>query len=123
MFLPFGLAGLAALAQQLVPLGVDPFDQDGMADVVRTAMKMPGVKVILARQECAIQAQRLGKQSGPVVKVVEENCNLCKLCLMATGCSAISLGMEAVEIDPELCYGCGICVDSCHREALIQEAA
>jgi indolepyruvate ferredoxin oxidoreductase alpha subunit len=79
--------------------------------------------VVLARQECAIQAQRQGKQGGGVVRVVEENCNLCKLCLMATGCSAITLGTSAIEIDPELCYNCGICVDTCHRDALVQEAA
>jgi indolepyruvate ferredoxin oxidoreductase, alpha subunit len=55
--------------------------------------------------------------------VIEENCNLCKLCLMVTGCSAITLGADTVEIETDLCYGCGICVDSCHREALVQEAA
>jgi indolepyruvate ferredoxin oxidoreductase, alpha subunit len=100
---------------------IDPFKLDESSEVIRQAMKLPGVKVVLARQECAIQAQRLGKQAG-MVKVVEENCNLCKLCLMATGCSALSLGANAIEIDPELCYGCGICIETCNREALIEEA-
>ncbi|MDR3573161.1 MAG: thiamine pyrophosphate-dependent enzyme [Anaerolineaceae bacterium] len=100
---------------------IDPFKLEESSEVIRQAMKLPGVKVVLARQECAIQAQRLGKQAG-MVKVVEENCNLCKLCLMATGCSALSIGANAIEIDSELCYGCGICIETCNREALIEEA-
>ena len=36
---------------------VDPFDLDGMAKVLQDALKLPGVKVLLARQECAIPAR------------------------------------------------------------------
>ncbi len=100
---------------------IDPFKLEESSEVICQAMKLPGVKVVLARQECAIQAQRMGKQAG-IVRVVEENCNLCKLCLMATGCSALSIGADAIEIDSELCYGCGICIETCNREALIEEA-
>ncbi|TDA66035.1 MAG: hypothetical protein D9V45_03565 [Chloroflexi bacterium] len=101
---------------------VDPFDVEETAGVIHQAMTLPGVKVVLARQECAIQAQRQGKQAGKV-RVVEENCNLCKLCLMVTGCSAFSLGANAIEIDPELCYGCGVCIETCHHDALVAEEA
>ena len=100
---------------------IDPFKLEESSEIIRQAMKLPGVKVVLSRQECAIQAQRLGKQTV-TVKVVDENCNLCKLCLMATGCSALSIGANAIEIDPELCYGCGICIETCNREALVEEA-
>ncbi len=100
---------------------VDPFELEETTEVIRQALTLPGVKVVLARQECAIQAQRQGKQAGKV-RVVEENCNLCKLCLMVTGCSAFSIGAAAIEIDPELCYGCGICIETCHHDALVAEA-
>jgi len=99
---------------------IDPFKLEESSEVIRQAMKLPGVKVVLSRQECAIQAQRMGKQVGKV-KVIEENCNLCKLCLMETGCSALNIGANAIEIDPELCYGCGICIETCNRKALIEE--
>lgn len=99
---------------------VDPFEVEKATGVIRQAMTLPGVKVVLARQECAIQAQRQGKQAGKV-RVVAENCNLCKLCLMVTGCSAFSLGAAAIEIDPELCYGCGVCIETCHHDALVAE--
>jgi len=100
---------------------IDPFKIKASVEVISQAMQLPGVKVVLARQECAIQAQR---QTGIIgkIRVVEENCNLCKLCLMITGCSAFSLGSSSIKIDPELCYGCGVCVETCNREALIEEA-
>jgi indolepyruvate ferredoxin oxidoreductase alpha subunit len=100
---------------------VDPFNLEDTTEVIHKAMTLPGVKVVLARQECAIQAQRQGKQAGRV-RLVEENCNLCKLCLMITGCSAINIGSNTIEITPELCYGCGICIATCNRDALVEEA-
>ncbi|MCX6054847.1 MAG: thiamine pyrophosphate-dependent enzyme [Chloroflexi bacterium] len=100
---------------------MDPFKLDEATEVIRQAISLPGVKVVLARQECAIQAQRLGKQAGKV-RVVTENCNLCKLCLMVTGCPAFNIGENAIKINPELCYGCGICIKICNRNALEVEA-
>ncbi len=100
---------------------VDPFEVEQTAEVIRQAMSLPGVKVVLARQECAIQSLRQGKLAGKVA-VIAENCNLCKLCLMVTGCAALNLGDQAIEIDAELCNGCGVCVENCHREALAWEA-
>lgn len=110
---------------QLVPaLGVehffvvDPFDLDGTTAAIQQALTLPGVKVVLSRQECAIQAQRRGRKAGSV-RVVPENCNLCKLCITLTGCPAIDLGAEAVVMDPALCYGCGLCAQVCNRDALV----
>ncbi len=97
---------------------VDPFNLDETTAAIQQALTLPGVKVVLSRQECAIQAQRRGRRAG-AVRVVPENCNLCKLCIMLTGCPAIDLGTEAVVIDPALCYGCGLCAQVCNRDALV----
>ena len=43
---------------------VDPFDLDDMAKVMQHALELPGVKVLLARQECAIPAKRRGVDAG-----------------------------------------------------------
>jgi indolepyruvate ferredoxin oxidoreductase alpha subunit len=96
---------------------VDPFDLDATASAIQSALTKPGVKVLLARQECVIPARRRGLSAGEI-KVIAENCNLCKLCITLTGCMAISLGEDTVIIDPEQCYGCGLCVDACHRDAI-----
>jgi indolepyruvate ferredoxin oxidoreductase alpha subunit len=97
---------------------VDPFDLDQTAETIQKALKLPGVKVVLARQECVIPARRRGLEAGKV-EVVVENCNLCKLCISVTGCLAIDLGEGTVVIDPDLCYGCGLCAAACNRDAIL----
>jgi indolepyruvate ferredoxin oxidoreductase alpha subunit len=116
------------LAKIVPALGVeqfwvaDPFAVDEMAQTLQAAFALPGVKVVLARQECVIPALRRGGRAGHT-RVVEENCNLCKLCITITGCPAITLGEEAIEIDAALCYGCGLCAATCNRDAILTEAA
>lgn len=101
---------------------VDPFDLERTTAVIQQALALPGVKVILARQECAIQAGRRGLRAGRV-RVVPENCNLCRVCVLQTGCPALELGTEAIAIDPALCYGCGLCAQVCQRGAIQREEA
>ncbi|MCX6094714.1 MAG: 4Fe-4S binding protein, partial [Candidatus Bipolaricaulota bacterium] len=48
-----------------------------------------GVKVVLARRECAIQARRRGVAGA--IAFDEAKCVLCKRCLKVTGCPALSL--------------------------------
>ncbi len=99
---------------------MDPFDYEGSIAILREAIAAPGVKVVLARQECAIQAQRRGLKAGKVT-VLADKCTLCKRCIIVTGCPALTLGEEAVEIDPALCYGCGLCAAVCPFDALLWE--
>jgi indolepyruvate ferredoxin oxidoreductase alpha subunit len=98
---------------------IDPFDLESATAAVQEALTLPGVKVLLARQECAIQSSRHGKLAG-LVQVDAEKCNLCKLCIMQTGCPAIDIGEESVMIDPSLCDGCGLCAEVCNLEALVR---
>jgi indolepyruvate ferredoxin oxidoreductase alpha subunit len=100
---------------------IDPFDLDASAATIQQALALPGVKVVLSRRECAIQTQRRGLRAGQV-RVIAENCNLCKLCITRTGCPAIALGEETIVIDPALCTGCTLCAQVCKREAIEQEA-
>ena len=113
---------------QIVPaLGVehffviDPFDLEGSTTTIQRALTLPGVKVVLSRQECAIQAQRRGLRAGQI-QVIAENCTLCKRCITVTGCPAIDIGEEAIVVDATLCYGCGLCADVCNLEAIVKEA-
>ena len=101
---------------------VDPFQVDDMARTLQGALELPGVKVLLARQECSMPALRRGDRAGQTT-VLNENCNLCKLCITITGCLAITLGEDAIEIDPALCYGCGLCAAVCNRDAIQVGAA
>jgi indolepyruvate ferredoxin oxidoreductase alpha subunit len=101
---------------------IDPFDLEASTATVQEALTLPGVKVILSRQECAIQAQRRGLHAG-VVRGIPENCILCKRCIRVTGCPAIDIGEESIIIDPDLCYGCGLCAQVCPHEAIVREDA
>lgn len=96
---------------------VDPFDFDATAATIQQALKLPGVKVVLARQECVMPALRRGENAGQA-RIVDDNCNNCKLCIAVTGCLALSVGDDKVIIDPELCYGCGLCAAACNRDAI-----
>jgi indolepyruvate ferredoxin oxidoreductase alpha subunit len=95
----------------------DPFELDETAAVVEEALALPGVKVVLSRQECAIQAQRRGLEVG-TIEVDIEACTLCRRCITVTGCPAISLDEEAVVIDRSLCYGCSLCAQVCPFDAI-----
>jgi indolepyruvate ferredoxin oxidoreductase alpha subunit len=101
---------------------VDPFEMDEMAVVLQNALKLPGVKVLLARQECVIPARRRGVEAGEI-KVIDEKCNQCKLCITVTGCLAITLSDSSIIIDPDQCYGCGLCAAVCNRDAIGFERA
>ncbi|MBS3785109.1 MAG: 4Fe-4S binding protein [Anaerolineae bacterium] len=99
---------------------IDPFQLDEATAAVEKALELPGVKVILSRQECAIQAQRRGIKAG-AAEVDVEACTLCRKCIIITGCPAISLGEDAIVIDEALCYGCGLCAQVCPFDAIERE--
>ncbi len=50
---------------------------------------------------------------------IEGKCNSCDLCWLYCPDSCIERG--TIEIDYTYCKGCGICVEECHRGALVME--
>ena len=52
------------------------------------------------------------------INVIDERCNQCKLCITITGCPAITLSEHSITIDPDQCYGCGLCAVACQRDAI-----
>ena len=115
---------------------VDPYDVKSVTEAVGATLGDPGVHVVIAQRECAIQARRRGVVAG-VTTVDPALCILCKKCLRVTGCPALSLpsaetpsakspggdspGRGAIQIDAEACNGCGICSDVCPTGALTTE--
>jgi indolepyruvate ferredoxin oxidoreductase alpha subunit len=99
----------------------DPYDLKVMEETLSAAIPAPGVKVVLARRECAIQARR--RKSHAPVSLAEGKCTRCKVCINTTGCPAISLGEKSINIDGGQCNGCGLCVQVCGQGALAKESA
>ncbi|MBI9047950.1 MAG: 4Fe-4S binding protein [Anaerolineaceae bacterium] len=96
---------------------VDPFDQPQTIEAIEDALQKDGVKVIVARQECAIQATRHQGIKG-TMQVNAEKCTKCKVCLMITGCPALCFVDGVMSVDPAICYGCGLCATVCKFDAL-----
>ena len=86
---------------------VDPYDVEGTRKVIREILDYRGPSVIISRRPCPLLVKR-----GPKREVLEE-CNACGVCVEQFGCPAISLTSERAEIDPTLCYGCGVCEEIC----------
>jgi indolepyruvate ferredoxin oxidoreductase alpha subunit len=99
---------------------MDPSDLPSSVAILREAIQQPGVKVVLSRMECAIQAHRRGANTHVAV-VDMETCKLCKLCITLTGCPALSIDETELTIDPALCTGCNLCMAACNLDAIHME--
>jgi indolepyruvate ferredoxin oxidoreductase alpha subunit len=89
------------LAQLIPALGIDrfaiadPYDLAGTTALLTEFLReSAGVRVLLARRECAIQARRRGA-SGGAIQLDAAKCVLCKRCITVTGCPALSLRQVA----------------------------
>ncbi|MEW5825750.1 MAG: thiamine pyrophosphate-dependent enzyme [Candidatus Bipolaricaulota bacterium] len=118
------------LATVIPALGVDrfaisdPFDLAATTAILTDFLKeATGVRVLLARQECAIQSRRRGAAGAPI-QIDAAKCVLCKRCIQITGCPALSFrsptgnAAGAIVIDAALCNGCGLCAAVCPTQAL-----
>jgi TPP-dependent indolepyruvate ferredoxin oxidoreductase alpha subunit len=91
---------------------VDPYDLKQTTAVLRETLEYNGPSVLIAERPCPLRVEK-----GKVREVLKE-CNRCGVCVEAYGCPAISLGPERAEIDPTLCYGCGVCEQVCPFKAI-----
>jgi len=96
---------------------MDPFDLEASTRTLVQALSLPGVKVVLARRECAIQTVRRNERLGTAV-VDMALCVLCKLCITQTGCPALSIVGKDLVVDAALCNGCNLCVETCNLDAI-----
>ncbi len=91
---------------------VDPYDVERTTQVIREVLDYQGPSVIISERPCPLKIEK----SPP--REVLEKCNLCGACVNVFGCPAISLTVERAEIDPSLCWGCGVCEQVCPFEAI-----
>ncbi len=91
---------------------VDPYDVKETTKAIREILAYQGPSVIISERPCPLRIER-----GPAREVLEK-CNACGECVNVFGCPAISLTSEHAEIDPTLCWGCGVCEQVCPFEAI-----
>lgn len=99
---------------------VDPYNLQETMNAIEDALKEEGVKVIVARRECAlIRDERLRKE-GVFIKyfINEDKCRKCLICVRQFSCPAIYIEDNIVKINQVLCDGCGVCSQVCPFNAI-----
>jgi indolepyruvate ferredoxin oxidoreductase, alpha subunit len=101
---------------------VDPYDHDALKDVLNQAKGYTfdedrGVSVVITRRPCVRAANASPSTSR---FLVGPNCDLCMTCVKDLECPAIHYvkGEKRMEIDEDLCAGCGFCVQVCPSQAI-----
>jgi indolepyruvate ferredoxin oxidoreductase alpha subunit len=101
---------------------VDPYDHDAMKDALEKARKHTfddrnGVAVVITRRACI----RAPNAEIPSERYrISDSCDMCMTCVKDLECPAIHYvkGERRMEIDEDLCAGCGFCVNICPSQAI-----
>ena len=96
---------------------VDPYDLKSTGDAVREAHDSNETFVIITKQPCALLKEVQKRRAGMSCTVDVSKCKKCKACLK-TGCPALSFGDNGAGIDPNMCNGCGLCMQVCPFKAI-----
>jgi len=88
---------------------VDPSDMQQTEKVLKEHLDANQPSVIIARKPCALLK---GFVKKPPIKVIEDKCSGCKVCLKV-GCPALSVKDKKAVINKTLCVGCGVCSQLC----------
>lgn len=104
----------------LKSIGVDevvrlnPLDTGTAISEVKRISKLKGVRGIVFEAPCI-------KLYKPERKYeINNSCINCKVCIKKLGCPALVKGNKKIEIDSNLCYGCGICQPICPKNAITE---
>lgn len=95
----------------------DPFDLKGFEAAVKEELAADEPSVIISQRPCALL--KTVKYTGHCA-VDAAKCRKCKKC-MKLGCPAISVDNGCVKIDENQCNGCGLCVGVCPFGAISKE--
>jgi indolepyruvate ferredoxin oxidoreductase alpha subunit len=105
---------------------VDPYDFETLDSVLRKAKShtfedSKGVSVVITRRPC-IRAP--GVETSDKRFQIGEDCDLCMSCVRDLECPAFHYvkGEKRMEINDDLCAGCGFCVHICPSEAIHAKA-
>lgn len=95
---------------------LDPFDTKNVIAEVQRLADLKGVRGIVFESPCIKLFKAETKYK------VKNNCINCKRCVKKLGCPALIKGDKKIEIDYNLCYGCGICEPICPVGAIVEVA-
>jgi indolepyruvate ferredoxin oxidoreductase, alpha subunit len=106
---------------------VDPYDYDTTAEAFTRAKRhsfeeRQGVSVVITRRAC-VRTPGVSLSSDRFQ--VNDQCDRCMTCIRDLECPAIHLVQKEkrIEIDADLCAGCGFCVKVCPTGAIERKGA
>ena len=96
----------------------DPLNLKEATDAVRQVLDEPGVRAVIFRSPCiAVTKPQKSFQMD------QDSCTGCKQCIRELGCPAIVIEDGKVQIEPSLCFGCGLCSQVCKFGAIKEVAS
>lgn len=110
----------------------DSYNPKRLINTIEQALKVKGLKVIIIKRECGLQAHRWRtsqirkfKDQGQKVQEVAyqiTGCQMCYECARILSCPAIRRteidGRETMQIDEDRCIQCGVCYQICPNKAI-----
>jgi indolepyruvate ferredoxin oxidoreductase alpha subunit len=83
-----------------------------------------GPAVVIARHPCIIDSARRGELIKRAEVEVNEDCDGCGFCVQHFECPAMVIDeeIELMCIDPLVCTGCGVCLNICPKDAIIEKS-
>jgi indolepyruvate ferredoxin oxidoreductase alpha subunit len=104
---------------------INPLSIKNTVDTFERALKYGGVAVVISRYPCVlIKNKETSKKATKkaVMSVDSEKCSQCMDCISKMACPAIyetgASGEQSIEIDPQACRGCTVCVQMCPEKAI-----
>jgi len=90
----------------------DPLDFKNSVEIIKQAVDYKGPSVVIFEAPC------IALFKPTAMYKISEKCTNCKKCINTIGCPAISTADGKVQIEPSLCYGCGLCTNVCPFNAI-----
>ena len=100
---------------------VNAYDQKGLQAVVKEFAAKDELSVIVSRGMCRLLMKRKVRRSGgkfATFEIDESKCKLCRTCLERFACPAIEIEGNKIQINKDLCWGCGVCAQICPAGAI-----
>ena len=100
---------------------VNPYNISETKKALEEAMTEEGVSVIIATAPCYLRNSKSDNLffTPRAVEVNPERCNGCKICINDFGCPSLRYKDDKVTIDKATCVMCGMCADVCKRGAIV----
>lgn len=96
----------------------DPLNLAEAVEAVEHVMQEKGVRAVIFKSPCIAVTK-----PEAACRVERERCTSCRQCIRELGCPAIVLEDGNVQIEPSLCFGCGVCAKICKFGAIREVSA